>query len=103
MPIARAVPQFQQHRTNMTTESELTLPEGRTELVCSPAPKKRIKEMTPEEKKKYNREAAKRTREKAAKKAENVARECFSEVEVSKKDAKAILLEERQIQNDHVA
>ncbi len=87
----------------MTNESEVTLPEGGTELVSSSAPKKRIKEMTPEEKKKYNREAAKRTREKAGKKAEKAARERFSEAEVSKKDAKRILLDERQIQNDHVA
>ncbi len=96
----------------MTDEREASLPQGGTVEVSAAvlvgkeavtAAKKREKDMTADEVKEYNRSAQKKTREKKAKKAEKESRECFSAVEVSKKDAKRILLDERQIQNDHVA
>ena len=55
------------------------------------------------ERKKYNNAAQAKSRATAAKRAATMARRFDSQTEVSKKDAKKILLDERKIQSEHVA
>jgi hypothetical protein len=70
------------------------------------AVRKKAADRTPDESaaaKKYNNAAQTKSRDKAAKRAATMARKFDSSEEVSKKEAKRILLDERKIQNEHVA
>ena len=97
----------------MRNEEEVNLPEnGGTVEVSSDAKallasarKKKLADRTPEEKqaiKEYNAAARRKSDKKIKTKNQAAAQKAESEVEISVKDAKAILREERKIQNDHV-
>lgn len=89
----------------MSNESEVILPEGGAVEVSSvaqeAAPKKRIKDMTPEEKKLYNREAQKKSRPKQKERKQAASFVYDSDTLPTKPEAKKILAD-RGLRNPHV-
>lgn len=89
--------------TGVFTPIEAQVEVNESAPLTSPAPaKKKIKDMSQAELAAYNRAKTAKSREKQAKIDEKTRNKWNSGMEVSRKDAKAILLSERGLKNDHV-